>query len=136
VKKTSLRPQNGKDRKQLRLILGACLGAVLAVAGLWSVQYFWHSYRVDHWQTCTGTVLDVRPILMTQASSERGAAMLYGTEVLVGFEANGFRQERWVFTRYPPATIEEVQSRRLLWKGTQCVIRRNPESPAQIDAEL
>ncbi len=62
--------------------------------------------------------------------------MLYRTQVLVSFSANGAPQQRWITLRKPFETAEAIQFDARRWRGAQCIIGWNPSTLNQIDAEV
>jgi len=133
---TGLKPANRSERRSpLKLCLYAILG-IAAVIGLRIFQQHWQQVRELTWSSAAGTILDARPDSSQPVSFGYNSKMLYRTQTLVSFSANGAPQQRWITVRKPFETDETTRFNAQRWKGAQCTVRWNPSNPNQIDAEV
>jgi len=133
---TGLRPRTPAERHSLLKIALAVVLAMLAVAGLWFSKRHSQIERQDKWSNAIGTIENVRPVLAAKSDGNFGGAMLYTIQVLVRYPSNVGSKERWITVSQRPETLAEAQAQSVRWKGATCVVRWNPTSPEQIEAEV
>jgi hypothetical protein len=128
-------PKNRNDRKALWTMGGYLSLIVIFVV---TVLFFQNKRQQEidaTWQSATATIEDARPVVVSQVNSQFGGAMLYQTEVLAHYNANGVEQKRWIrIERRPGAGPDKSQIAR--WKGKQFVVRWKASQPDQVIPEL
>jgi hypothetical protein len=124
-------PKSGKDRRTLWSIGGVL---VLVVVFVVAVLFFQHRRQLEmqnSWQSATATIDDVRPVVVSQANSKFGGAMLYQVEILARYKANGVEEKRWIRIEDMPRPDPD-KSQIARWKGKQFVVRWKASQPEQV----
>jgi hypothetical protein len=133
---TGLRPVNRQERRSLVKVCAAVFLGLGLVAGVWLLQRHWQEVREQSWEAASGTIEDVRPVLVTKVDSNLGGAMLYDVQVLAKYSANGVQREEWITVSQRPERLADEQFQAFRWKGKSCTIRWNAMTSRQIVVEI
>jgi len=131
-----LRPVNGGDWHQIRVVSGYLVLAVIAVAVIFFLK---HRHREDvekYWKCATASIEDVRPKLVERVESARGGAMLYEVSILAKYISDGAEHEQWIVVEQPPVSLAEAELQAFRWKGQRCVVRWKAAAPEELIAEV
>ena len=126
-----LKPTSRAERQSLLKISGIVGFAIAAVACFWLLQQHWQQVRELNWKHASGTIEQVRPVLMSQIREPR-----YAAEVLVTYPDNGDTKHRWITIRQVPKSRAEIDIETEQWAGKKCIVLWNPSDANQIDAEI
>ena len=74
----------GSSQNRRAVVEGSlyALLAIVAVTGLWLIQHHWQEVRELTWAHATGTIEDVRPVMVGTQEGVQGSRILYRAEIL------------------------------------------------------
>jgi hypothetical protein len=131
-----LSPKKQSDWHQIRVLGGYLSLMGLFIAAVVVSKYIHHKDLEHNWQSATAIIEDVRPKIIARIDSDRGGAMLYEVSVLVSYNLQGAKQERWVTVEQQPKSLAEAELQGYRWKGKEYLVRWKVSNPDHVIAEI
>jgi flavin-binding protein dodecin len=133
-----IRPRTPKQKSALLALAGCVLGAALIAFGLHSIATQSQQARERDWINVSGTIQEVRGVLVGQSSGyvDSGARMLYNVQVLAAFQLRGSVEKRWITVGERPTSWDGVEMATRSYKGRHCLVLVNPKNTKRAAVEF
>lgn len=133
---TGLKPRTRAGHRALQAMILIVFAAIVGVGCLKLLQQHWQEVRQITWSHATGTIRQVKPILVVKPNSLGSAVMLYTVQVQAVYQDNGATKRRWITVHQSSKPIVALNFQTAHWVGKSCTVRWNPSNANQIDVEI